>query len=139
MLNNKLRRERNRDLASRMIRKSGDRFSGQIMCLERPAMVEKAIMSSRNVIDLSRYRERNAATRAPAPSDCSTARKVWRISRGRRRVVAAAAAIVEEVSGTVLMMFAFMFVFVSVVVVVVKILRSKGKTFSSIEFVAVVN
>jgi len=31
-------------------------------------MVEKAIMSSRNVIDLSRYRERNAATRAPALS-----------------------------------------------------------------------
>jgi hypothetical protein len=72
MLNNKLRRERNRDLASRMIRKSGDRFSGWIMRLERPPMVEKSIMSSRNVIDLSRYRERNVAMRAPAlsPRSC---------------------------------------------------------------------
>jgi hypothetical protein len=43
-------------------------FSGWIMRLERLAMVEKSIMSSRNVIDLSRYRERNAATRAPALS-----------------------------------------------------------------------
>jgi hypothetical protein len=31
-------------------------------------MVEKRIISSRNVIDLSRYRELNAASRAPAIS-----------------------------------------------------------------------
>jgi hypothetical protein len=34
----------------------------------RLAMVEKPIMSSRNVIELSRYRERNVAMRAPALS-----------------------------------------------------------------------
>jgi hypothetical protein len=31
-------------------------------------MVEEPIMSTRNVVDLSRYRQRNAATRAPALS-----------------------------------------------------------------------
>ena len=31
-------------------------------------MVEKRIISSRNVVDLSRYRELNAASRAPAIS-----------------------------------------------------------------------
>jgi hypothetical protein len=45
-----------------------ERFSEKIMRLKRAAMVEKSITSSRNVVDLSRYRERNAASKATAMS-----------------------------------------------------------------------
>ena len=40
----------------------------KIAALYEEAMVEKPIISSRNVVDLSRYRERNAMTRMPALS-----------------------------------------------------------------------
>jgi hypothetical protein len=50
LLNNRLRRERKRDLGTRV------------------TMIEKSITASRNIIDLSRYRERAAAASAPAIS-----------------------------------------------------------------------
>jgi hypothetical protein len=38
------------------------------MCPEEDTMVEKSVNASRNVVDLSRYRERAASSRAPALS-----------------------------------------------------------------------
>src|SRR5690349_17693463 len=50
----------------------GQRMVGKvflvIMCSQEDTMVEKFISPSRNVVDLSRYRERAASSRAPAIS-----------------------------------------------------------------------
>jgi hypothetical protein len=64
MLNNTLRRDRNRDLVSA----GWEPAFPEHHALHEDTMVEKPIMSSRNVVDLSRYRERTAGVRAPAIS-----------------------------------------------------------------------
>jgi hypothetical protein len=55
-------RTEKRDLACSLI---GNLFRS---CAKRTAMVEKPITASRNVIDLSRYRQRNAAEKVPVLS-----------------------------------------------------------------------
>jgi hypothetical protein len=60
MLNNMLRRGRKARLG-----KLHDREPLLASCAKREAMVEKPITASRNVVDLSRYRQRHATDRAP--------------------------------------------------------------------------